>query len=73
MSSKQVEHSSAAAIASMKSSLTNPLIDDNLLMTFRAICAKTQHEVINIMLIMKSVIVAILACYLSCFLQRDYY
>lgn len=55
ISSKQVEQSSAAAIASKINSLTSPWIDENRSRTLRATCASAQHNTINAELINKSV------------------
>lgn len=54
MSSKHVEQSSAAAIASRMSSLTSPWIDVNLTRTFRATCARAQQRTMNAELIKRS-------------------
>lgn len=55
ISSKQVEQSSAAAIASRINSFTSPLIDANRSRTLRAVCASAQHKTINAELIRRSV------------------
>lgn len=55
INSKQVEHSSAAAIASKINSRTSPWIDVKRSRTFRATCASAQHKTINAELIKRSV------------------
>lgn len=55
MSSKHVEQSSAAAIASKINSFTRPWIDENRSRTFRATCASAQHKTINAELMRRSV------------------
>ena len=59
MSSKHVEQSSAAAIASKINSFTRPWIEENRSRTFLAVCASAQHNTINAELISKSVSSAI--------------
>lgn len=55
MSSKHVEQSSAAAIASKKSSRTRPWIDEKRSRSLRATCARTQHKTMKAALIRRSV------------------
>lgn len=54
MSSKHVEQSSAAAIASKINSLTSPSIDEKRSRTLRATWANAQHKTMNAELINKS-------------------